>query len=106
MPFIYALLALLLLIIIVVVVRTILFSRGAHQQPLPFTSNLPELQLDPLIPARHLSAAIQIPTVSHSDPAEDRPELFDELHQLLQGLPLFPFMKIHVTPLATHPSAI
>ena len=30
----------------------------------------------------------------------------DELHQLLQGLPLFPFMKISVTPLAKHPSAI
>jgi muconolactone D-isomerase len=30
----------------------------------------------------------------------------DELHQLLQGLPLFPFMKIDVTPLAKHPSAI
>lgn len=30
----------------------------------------------------------------------------DELHQLLQGLPLFPFMKISVTPLAAHPSAI
>ena len=30
----------------------------------------------------------------------------DELHQLLQGLPLFPFMKIDVTPLATHPSAM
>lgn len=30
----------------------------------------------------------------------------DELHQLLQGLPLFPFMKIDVTPLAAHPSAI
>lgn len=30
----------------------------------------------------------------------------DELHQLLQGLPLFPFMKIDVTPLAQHPSAI
>ena len=30
----------------------------------------------------------------------------DELHQLLQGLPLFPFMQIKVTPLATHPSAI
>ena len=27
----------------------------------------------------------------------------DELHQLLQGLPLFPFMKIHVTPLAPTP---
>ncbi|MDZ7863665.1 muconolactone Delta-isomerase [Acidovorax sp.] len=30
----------------------------------------------------------------------------DELHQLLQGLPLFPFMKISVTPLARHPSAL
>ena len=30
----------------------------------------------------------------------------DELHQLLQGLPLSPFMKISVTPLAQHPSAI
>lgn len=30
----------------------------------------------------------------------------DELHQLLQGLPLFPYMDIRVTPLATHPSAI
>lgn len=30
----------------------------------------------------------------------------DELHQVLQGLPLFPFMTIQVTPLATHPSAI
>ena len=30
----------------------------------------------------------------------------DELHELLSGLPLFPYMKITVTPLATHPSAI
>jgi muconolactone D-isomerase len=30
----------------------------------------------------------------------------DELHQLLSALPLFPFMKVHVTPLAQHPSAI
>jgi len=30
----------------------------------------------------------------------------DELHALLSGLPLFPFMKIQVTPLAQHPSAI
>ena len=30
----------------------------------------------------------------------------DELHTLLSQLPLFPFMKIHVTPLAQHPSAI
>ena len=30
----------------------------------------------------------------------------DELHQLLSQLPLFPYMKITVTPLAGHPSAI
>ena len=30
----------------------------------------------------------------------------DELHRLLSSLPLFPYMKIHVTPLAQHPSAI
>ncbi|AXK89081.1 muconolactone Delta-isomerase [Nocardia farcinica] len=30
----------------------------------------------------------------------------DELHELLSGLPLFPYMDIHVTPLATHPSKV
>jgi muconolactone D-isomerase len=30
----------------------------------------------------------------------------DELHQLLSQLPLFPYMEIHVTPLAQHPSSI
>jgi muconolactone D-isomerase len=30
----------------------------------------------------------------------------NELHQLLSALPLFPYMEIHVTPLAQHPSAI
>jgi muconolactone D-isomerase len=30
----------------------------------------------------------------------------DELQELLSQLPLFPYMKIHVTPLAKHPSAI
>jgi muconolactone D-isomerase len=30
----------------------------------------------------------------------------DELHQLLSALPLFPYMEIHVTPLAQHPSSI
>ncbi|GGE74531.1 muconolactone Delta-isomerase [Nesterenkonia cremea] len=30
----------------------------------------------------------------------------DELHELLQGLPLFPYMTIDVTPLAAHPSDI
>ena len=30
----------------------------------------------------------------------------DELHDTLSRLPLFPFMKITVTPLAKHPSSI
>ncbi len=30
----------------------------------------------------------------------------DELHHILSGLPLFPYMKIHVTPLAMHPSDV
>ena len=30
----------------------------------------------------------------------------DELHQMLSSLPLFPYMTIDVTPLATHPSDI
>lgn len=30
----------------------------------------------------------------------------DALHTILSGLPLFPYMTIRVTPLATHPSDI
>ncbi len=30
----------------------------------------------------------------------------EELHQLLQGLPLFPYMKIEVMPLNRHPSSV
>ncbi|PXW97430.1 muconolactone delta-isomerase [Sphaerotilus hippei] len=33
-------------------------------------------------------------------------ESIDELHRLLTSLPLFPFMKIGVTPLCRHPSSI
>jgi muconolactone D-isomerase len=30
----------------------------------------------------------------------------DELHSLLSTLPLFPYMKLRVTPLAQHPSTL
>lgn len=30
----------------------------------------------------------------------------DELHELISGLPLFPYMATRVTVLATHPSAV
>lgn len=33
-------------------------------------------------------------------------ESSDELHDLLIGLPLFPFMEMKVTPLCRHPSSI
>lgn len=33
-------------------------------------------------------------------------ETNDELHTMLSSLPLFPYMKIQVTPLAHHPSSI
>lgn len=33
-------------------------------------------------------------------------ESTDELHDILWNLPLFPYMTIDVTPLATHPSDI
>lgn len=33
-------------------------------------------------------------------------ESHDALHDLLAGLPLFPYLRVAVTPLATHPSDI
>jgi muconolactone D-isomerase len=33
-------------------------------------------------------------------------ESIDELHDLLWNLPLFPYLDIEVTPLATHPSSL
>lgn len=30
----------------------------------------------------------------------------DELHEILSGFPLFPYMHMQVTPLAKHPNAI
>ncbi|QLC25059.1 muconolactone Delta-isomerase [Parasphingopyxis algicola] len=30
----------------------------------------------------------------------------DQLHRILSGLPLFPYMEMEVTPLALHPSAL
>lgn len=80
----YIILAILLLIVVVVLIRTLLFTRAASEKPLPFQSILPDLKIDPLVPAEHLSAAIQIPTVSHEDPALDQPENFTILHRLLE----------------------
>lgn len=33
-------------------------------------------------------------------------ETNDELHQILSSFPMYPFMKIKVTPLAKHPNSV
>lgn len=33
-------------------------------------------------------------------------ESHEELHEILMSLPLYPFMKVEVTPLLRHPSSI
>lgn len=33
-------------------------------------------------------------------------ESYDELHQILSGFQMYPYMKIKVTPLAKHPNSI
>lgn len=30
----------------------------------------------------------------------------DELHEILSGFPMYPYMKIKVTPLAKHPNSL
>ena len=51
---------------------------------------------------RHLWRVVgEYPNVSIFDVASN-----DELHTLLSGLPLFPYMQIKVTPLANHASSI
>lgn len=47
----------------------------------------------------------------HAPDVRVRPPLFDvadhdELHTILTGLPLFPYLDVRVTPLAQHPSAL
>lgn len=30
----------------------------------------------------------------------------DQLHEILSGFPMFPYMTVRITPLATHPNAV
>ena len=83
MPFLYAFI-LLLVVIAVVVLRTMWYTRSAAQPPQPFDRQLPDPELDPLAAARHLSAALQVETVSHENPEEDDPGQFDALHRVFE----------------------
>lgn len=89
MPYVYAFIVLLLVVISVVALRTAWYARSAAQPPLPFTGQLPDPALDPLAAARHLSAAIQVETISHENPEEDDPGQFNALHRVFeQAYPL------------------
>lgn len=88
-------LALVIIVVLVIAIRTLLFTRSAAPQPVPFPASLPEPEIDPLIPAQHLSAAIKIETISHENAAEDDPEKFAELHHLLEST--YPLLHSHLT---------
>ncbi|MEN6529494.1 MAG: M20 family peptidase [Anaerolineaceae bacterium] len=84
MEIVLALLVVILLVLVVIAVRTWQFSRTAAAASLPFPAQLPDPRLDPMLAAQHLSAAIQVQTVSHEDAAQDQPENFAVLHQLFR----------------------
>lgn len=84
MDFLIFLIAVLIIITVVVVVRTILFVRAGAARPLAFQSKLPGLEREAQQVAENLSAAIQIETISHEDPARNVTKNFDALHEFLQ----------------------
>ena len=93
MEFVLILLALILIVAVVVVVRTVLFVHAGGANNLPFESTLPVLQPDAVKVAEHLSAAVQVETVSHEDPDQNRTENFTVLQKLLENT----YPRLHAT---------
>ncbi len=85
---IYAILvvALILLLAAFILIRTMLFAQKGSEEPVEFKPLAPELDLDPMVPAGHLSEMVKIETVTHEDPLQDVGKTFDDLHRLLQNL--------------------
>lgn len=80
------LLAVVFLLAALILVRTLLFTRGSADAHIHFDPDLPELELDPLVPAEHLSSVIKIETISHEDPAENDRSTFAALHRQLEKM--------------------
>lgn len=78
--------ALMLLTAAFILIRTVMFARSSDQAYPVFDSNVPELELDPLIPATHLSTVVKIETISHEDPAKNKTANFRELHARLEEM--------------------
>lgn len=88
MPYIILIPALILLLAAFILIRTVLFTRGASQTRVEFTESAPALDLDPLVPANHLSAVVQIETISHEDRTQNVTANFKALHsQLVKMFP-------------------
>ena len=82
MEFVLYLLALILILAVIITVRTVMFVRAGGEKTSLFKSKLPDPQLDTQKIAKHLSATIQVETISYEDPGQNRTENFDKLHGL------------------------
>ncbi len=86
MTYAIILIAILLFIAAFILVRTVLFARPSSQNNPPFESNIPVIDLDPQVPARHLSTVVRIETISHEDPAKNIAANFLEMHAQLEEM--------------------
>jgi carboxypeptidase PM20D1 len=86
---IFGRLALGLVALFVVVAAVVLFRTFTYKPPAAVDTTAvkvaPPIQVDVASAAQHLSAAVQIQTVSHQDPADDQPAEWERLHAFLQG---------------------
>ena len=76
-------LALLLFLAAFVLIKTLLFSRKSTSANIPFDYGVPRFKQDPQTLAEHLSSVIQIETISHEDPKEDKKANFKILQDQL-----------------------
>lgn len=85
---IYAILAIavVLLLAAFILIRTTLFTQTGAKTTIDFETVVPELELDPMIPAEHLSALVKIETITHEDAAQNVVKNYATLHKQLQKM--------------------
>lgn len=93
MEFLLVLLAIIVMLAIVVGVRTFLFVKSGGNKTLPHKYQLPTLEPDARKFAEHLSAVIQVKTISYEDQAQTVTANFNALHNLLEST----YPRLHAT---------
>ncbi len=78
--------ALLLFFIAFILIKTMIFSRKSSVERIPFEYGVARFKQDPQLLAEHLSSVIQIETISHEDPKEDKKEKFRSMQAQLEKL--------------------